>query len=205
MTNQDDPVSTDTASATTNASLPTWGRVLVGLFFATVVLVLAGIGLVSYVIAQSGDPERVESITKSMVKIDQLPAGFKYERALEFFTTTGRLAIISYKDGSTFTFMKIPNTNKSDAKTMAMRLANSKLEHAPKLTTVSEGTEKVAGKDFAYVVGNVEAAPAKTVEQLRGVVLVDNDKNAITLTATTPSGKINMNATRELLASIKDF
>lgn len=184
-----------------SSPLPTWGKVLIGLFIAGVVLVFAGIGLVSYIVADSGNPQRVEAIMQSIAKIEKMPPGWKYERGLQL-PRGGSVVFLTYKDGTNLSLMKFPNPAGADARAIADKISKAEVKQGPQLEVQKEDRLSVAGQDFEYVLG-VVPVQGRRIEQLRGAVVVNNKKDVVTVTASNPTGQLNLDAIKAFLESIK--
>ncbi len=190
--------------ASAKSRLPTWARILVGLFIFGTVVSVGSIGVFAYMVAISGDPSRVKEILQSMAKVEDLPPGFRFDRGISLPDGDGVVLVVHEKDGTTFTIMKMPAVNNVDAKSLSTQLASAGTQYGGKLKVTSTGKETVAGKDFEYILGTVGSGTGKTIEQMRGALIIGN-KRVMTLTGSTPSGPYNMEATKQLLGSIKGF
>src|SRR5207302_7694818 len=103
-------------------------------------------------------------------------------------------------EGTTFTFMKMPNpknqTPKELAHDMADRGANGRTS---KMTISSQGTETVAGEELDYVQGESTTSSGTKAEQYLAVITPKGQHEAILLVGVTPGGTYNTDATKELL------
>jgi hypothetical protein len=185
--------------------LPTWAKVLLGVFIASLIGVIVTIAMAalgfSNVYKQMTDPNQIKVVAAKTFGISQLPDKFVYTagatvpQALSFVT-------ISYDNHQTdFLLHQAENSHGLTDPNLPDILQNDPFEAGIAVQKPISGEATVAGHKMAYILGDL--GTSGKAKQFRGAYLSNDNKLVTRITGTTAGADYNMEATKQLLSCIK--